>query len=184
MPAPLAIPAAVSTAIFSQKLLEIGVKSITDATPKVVESVMRSYIAKKQIDASIFHAYIESANPSLSSLYSAITEIVKSHDQISLHVLQVIQDAQGILRDNMNKADSEDERAAIRLQVIQLVDKAREESDSGRTLRQNLGWALCGVAVVAVVVGAKVMTGGKVQMPPMGTIQRLLFEGARKGFRI
>jgi hypothetical protein len=64
------------------------------------------------------------------------------------------------------------------------VDKAREESDSGRTLRQNLGWALCGVAVVAVVVGAKVMTGGKVQMPPMGTIQRLLFEGARKGFRI
>lgn len=133
-------------------LAAIGVKSIFDATPQVVSSVTQAYVTKKQINAETFHKYMEASNPSLHALYAAITQIASSLDGNTKKVIEIIDKAQSILDTNMKMANTEAERACIRREVLDLVDKARQELDKDRYFKYLAMSALGGVATAALYV--------------------------------
>ena len=136
-------------------LAALGAKSLFDAAPQVVSSVTQAYVVKRQLNAATFHHYIEASNPSLRALYAAIVELSNGVDRHTEAFFELTNRAQRILEINMTHAHTEAERACIRRDAMELLDKARHELEKNRNFKFFAGGVLGSVAMAGLFLTAK-----------------------------
>jgi uncharacterized Fe-S cluster-containing radical SAM superfamily enzyme len=104
---------------------------------------------------------MNSVAPTNKALCKALKMFANAHKDIEIKTLQIIEMAINILKDELQKDLSGEERKDIRDKIFDLIGQVREESKESRNFLSKLVYIAGGVTLVGIGAGVFILTKGK-----------------------
>lgn len=124
-----------------QKLNKIGIKDVDNLTESDKDLIIESYLNKK-IDKELFISSFKDVTT--SEMLDVLKNLSRDNKEVSNNVFKLIDKVLDGLQEDLKRAETQEERKAIREEMQTCIDKAREESDSTKKI-----FALIGFVVLA-----------------------------------
>lgn len=114
-----------------QKLNKIGIKDVNNLTESDKNLITEAYLNKK-IDKEMFISSFKDITT--SEILDVLKNLSKDNKEVSNNVFKLIDKVLDGLQEDLRKAETQEERKAIRDEMQTCIDKAREESDSTKKI--------------------------------------------------
>lgn len=110
-----------------KKLNKIGIKDVNNLTELDKNLITESYLNQK-IDKELFISSFKDV--ATNEILDVLKNLSKDNKEVSNNVFKLIDKVIDGLQEDLRRAETQEERKAIRDEMQVCLDKAREESDS------------------------------------------------------
>jgi len=145
----------------NRKMREIGVSDPSNPTEKEIRVILEKF-TNKELDPELFNSYLNIQDISPKDLINGIKDMVNSNKDISKMLMELCDKIIDVYKDDLVKAKTPEESKQIREEIFNVLNTAREETDSFKTSTVMM------LAIFAIVIGgggvllAKKMLGNSI----------------------
>ena len=136
------------------ELTDIGVNNYENIHPEDIKKILVGIIEKRKIDAQILHDYLNFTTSNISTIVEGLELFIKEQTRLSKDVLDIINKIIDILKEEVNKDLSFEQKEIIINKLMECIEMAQKESKRSRGFLIKVGSALSAVLTVLIVTWA------------------------------